>query len=382
MGIYCVFNYLRAQTGTPRGLTRDRHASRGEHRDREHRPGWSRIGPASTATAPGGYLPQRKPTLSFGLGASQGPAVPPLSRPPLPPRRRRTSCRCGPWRVPGPAVQRRISSNHLAPCLPERQPAHARLGHGPDFESFLEGRVLVCHTSFNRVAINRATERCTSTSIPCAWLDSARVARRTWLDFSCNGYGLESVAAALGINFKHHVAVENARATGEVMVRAMAHSGLTLSEWLIRATQPISLGKGHGIAREGSPDGPLAGEVVVFTGALALPRREAADLAAAAGCTVEESLNKRTTLLIVGDQDIRRLAGHEKSSKQRKAEQLIDKGQAVRILGEGDFRRLVPGALIAPPQGASAGRSPARVGELPSAPRGSAGLVAMPDRCV
>jgi DNA polymerase-3 subunit epsilon len=43
----------------------------------------------------------------------------------------------------------------------------------------------------------------------------------------------------------------------------------------------------------------------------------------------------------VGDQDIRVLAGQEKSSKQRKAEELRAKGQGIRILGESDFRVLL-----------------------------------------
>lgn len=52
-------------------------------------------------------------------------------------------------------------------------------------------------------------------------------------------------------------------------------------------------------------------------------------------------MKKTTTLLVVGDQDIQKLAGHEKSSKHRKAEQLIAEGQHIRILGESDFLRLV-----------------------------------------
>lgn len=72
-----------------------------------------------------------------------------------------------------------------------------------------------------------------------------------------------------------------------------------------------------------------------------MPRREAADLAAAAGCEVADSVSKSTTLLIVGDQDVRRTAGFDKSSKHRKAEALIEKGQLIRILRESDFQTLL-----------------------------------------
>jgi len=52
-------------------------------------------------------------------------------------------------------------------------------------------------------------------------------------------------------------------------------------------------------------------------------------------------VTKNTTLLVVGDQDISKLAGKNKSSKHLKAEQLISKGQLIRIIKESDFKKLV-----------------------------------------
>ncbi|MNF07088.1 DNA polymerase III subunit epsilon [compost metagenome] len=88
-------------------------------------------------------------------------------------------------------------------------------------------------------------------------------------------------------------------------------------------------------------DGILAGNVVVFTGALSIPRRDASEMAAKGGCEVGAGVTKQTTLLVVGDQDISRLAGKDKSSKHVKAEELIAKGQKIRILGESDFQALL-----------------------------------------
>jgi DNA polymerase-3 subunit epsilon len=114
-----------------------------------------------------------------------------------------------------------------------------------------------------------------------------------------------------------------------------------LDTWLKRVQQPIDPQADRELSREGNPDGELVGEVLVITGALSMPRREAADLAAAAGCRVDGGVTKHTTLLIVGDQDIRKLNGHEKSDKRRKAEERIQKGHPIRILGERDFERVV-----------------------------------------
>jgi DNA polymerase-3 subunit epsilon len=120
-------------------------------------------------------------------------------------------------------------------------------------------------------------------------------------------------------------------------LRAISDSGLSVEGWLDRVNRPMDLSTALPITRQGAPDGLLCGEVLVFTGALSVPRREAADAAASAGCEVACSVTKHTTLLVVGDQDIRMLAGHEKSTKHRKAEGLIARGQQIRIIGESDF---------------------------------------------
>jgi DNA polymerase-3 subunit epsilon len=46
-------------------------------------------------------------------------------------------------------------------------------------------------------------------------------------------------------------------------------------------------------------------------------------------------------VLVVGDQDVRKLAGHEKSAKHRKAEELIGAGHPIRIIRETDFKQLI-----------------------------------------
>lgn len=207
----------------------------------------------------------------------------------------------------------------------------------------LDGRIVVSHTHFDRVAIQQAARRYGLPLPSCTWLDSARVARRTWSHCSSRGYGLHDLSLFLGYSFLHHDALEDAKAAGNIMLAAIRDSGVPVGEWVTRVKGPIdphAVG-GKALTREGTPDGALAGEVLVFTGALSLPRREAADLAASIGCEVAKGVTKKTTLLVVGDQDVQRLAGHDKSSKHRKAEDLIATGQRIRILRETDFRELV-----------------------------------------
>jgi DNA polymerase-3 subunit epsilon len=207
-------------------------------------------------------------------------------------------------------------------------------------------QVVVTHTHFDRVAMHQASNRWATTPPNCSWLDSARVARRTWAECARSGYGLADVCKRIGYTFSHHNALEDAKASGHVMLAAMRESGLDLDAMLKRVLQPIDLSAGGSapIKRDGNPDGPLAGEVIVFTGALEIPRREAADLAASVGCEVAPGVTKKTTMLVVGDVDVQRLAGHERSSKHRKAEELASQGLPIRILRETDFRELVASA--------------------------------------
>lgn len=207
----------------------------------------------------------------------------------------------------------------------------------------LRGHTLVHHTHFDRVALARAAERHGHLGIDCRWLDSARVVRRAWPEVSLSGYGLAQIAKRCGVTFAHHDAREDARAAGEVLVAAVKHSGLALEDWFTRVNLPVDLdrAKRSSGALAGNPSGHMAGETVVFTGSLSVPRVDASERAAAAGCDVIRSVTKQTTILVVGDQDIQKVGATGKSEKHRKAEDAIAKGAALRIMGESDFLTLL-----------------------------------------
>jgi DNA polymerase III subunit epsilon len=211
---------------------------------------------------------------------------------------------------------------------------------------FVGDLVVASHTSFDRVAVERAHKRYGLTPPAWPWLDTACVARGAWSDrFGRSGYGLRAVAAFCGIEFLHHDALEDARAAALILLRAIDHTGCGIERWQRRAFPRIELrpdGRhGASIACDGNPDGPLAGEEIVFTGTLTMPRPEAAALAASFGCNVREGLTRHTTILVVGMQDLSKLRGYSKSTKHRKAEQLIAQGVPIDILSEEDFMALV-----------------------------------------
>lgn len=192
--------------------------------------------------------------------------------------------------------------------------------------------VVAHHSSFDKTAFNRAAERYNIGQLPCIWLDTVRVARAAWPELE--NHKLATLAAEFGIAFKHHDAAEDARAAGLVLTRAISETGIGLEGWIEKFQTLFSR---PSIAQEGAPNGHLNGECIAFTGALTIPRTEAASLAANAGCTVLENVTKKTTILVVGDQDLRLTNGKEKSSKHIRAEEYQRKGAPIRIVRESDF---------------------------------------------
>ena len=68
----------------------------------------------------------------------------------------------------------------------------------------LRGSVLVSHTSFDRVAFERAMTRYVLEQLQVTWLDSAKIVQRAWPErYGRRGYGLRNVATDLDISFAH-----------------------------------------------------------------------------------------------------------------------------------------------------------------------------------
>ena len=213
-----------------------------------------------------------------------------------------------------------------------------------ELASRLQGSVVVSHTSFDRVALERARVLYSLAQLHATWLDSAKIVRRAWpATFGRSGYSLRNVASELGIGFRHHDALEDARAAAEIVIQICADTDTDIEDWLRRVELPIFPRASGSVSerREGKVEGPLFGETILFTGTLGIVRRHAADMAAEAGCDVARSLTKRVTILVVGTQDRRRLRGYDKSTKHRDAEAAISTGREIQILSEQDFLELM-----------------------------------------
>jgi DNA polymerase-3 subunit epsilon len=116
-------------------------------------------------------------------------------------------------------------------------PSYAQINE--HMNAILDGQICATHTHFDRSAIHQS---CSKNNVPapdCSWLDTARVARRTWENVAHKGYGLAPLAEMLGIEFRHHDALEDAKTAGQILIAAISKSGLNPGDWLSRVKQPI-----------------------------------------------------------------------------------------------------------------------------------------------
>ena len=99
-----------------------------------------------------------------------------------------------------------------------------------ELERHLGRSVTVGHSSFDRQALNQTAEKYNLPMFPVAWLDSIVIARDAWPGLP--NYKLKQLAEMLRIDFRHHDALEDARAAAEVVLRACSATGRSIDSWL------------------------------------------------------------------------------------------------------------------------------------------------------
>ena len=106
----------------------------------------------------------------------------------------------------------------------------------------LDGKIVISHSQFDRVALEQAFDRQSIPRLRCDWLDSVMVARRAWEGFSKRGFGLENLCRILGYRYQRHDALGDAKAAGVVVLAAIEQTGIGLERWLQQVELPIEDG--------------------------------------------------------------------------------------------------------------------------------------------
>ena len=217
------------------------------------------------------------------------------------------------------------------------------------------------------------------TQIAAAW-KAYRVEPPRW-EYACSlaasrragvklaNYRLPTVASFLDVPaFDHHDALADARASAEIFLRLARRASLSGSLAEVFAGMGFQLGyldgyRPHPVMTvskavsaapkksrwaatatpdvipepnaDADPQGPLFGQVVVLSGEFTpYDKGELWSLMAATGAQVAKNVTKKTTVLIVG-------AWQSKTSKHKRAEELIAAGQAIELWEASTLYRLI-----------------------------------------
>ncbi len=236
--------------------------------------------------------------------------------------------------------------------------------------AFLIDRVVLAHNASFDMSVLRSTLAAYGIPFPEMTYSCTRIiAQRSWPGLL--SYGLQPVAMKLGIEFQHHKVQDDAIACAKVAIHACERAGVNSIEAL--ATQleiengrifPVDgympmYGGCLGRTRNGRINvaelvpttdtfdrtHPFYGRIFVFTGELeSMSRKDAMQAVVDAGGHCGNGMTKKTNVLVVGEQDLSKLASaHTKSGKMLRAEEMVADGADLEIVSELEFLRTLIG---------------------------------------
>lgn len=170
-------------------------------------------------------------------------------------------------------------------------------------------------------------------------------------------YRLPIVCDELGISLlDHHHAATDANAAALIALELARRQQASSLEELASGVQVrlghvyggnwhgcvgTSFGETPGTNPDADPQHPFYGQVMVFTGGLTMRREDAWAAVASLGATPEKGVNKRTTILVVGDGFTGNSVEEFHTGKAVKAVHWQAKGHTIEVLTEGDFLEML-----------------------------------------
>lgn len=176
----------------------------------------------------------------------------------------------------------------------------------------------------------------------------------------CLSYRLDAISKFLNIKLEHHRALSDANACAEIAIKlfndkSITNFGQIKDAFKIRTGELIDGGykpslkmrKGYKISdleyeENIQPENPFFEKHIVFTGTLtSMTRKEAQVKVLEIGGKCSSGVNNSTNFLIVGEQDYSKFGEGHKSTKMKKAEKLLSKGQEIELLSENQFIEMI-----------------------------------------
>lgn len=224
---------------------------------------------------------------------------------------------------------------------------------------FVGENVVVSYTNFDERSLYQCLVNADLPIPRWQWVDASLMVRQTCSKFADNGFNLKNVCDVWGYKFQHHNALEDAKACGFIACTVLRENSQKITDWLddeyieptiptkqtqvyFNTTKDLSSLPEKITTQKGDIHGKFFGQCICFTGFFQLSRTELAELAVQNGFEVKVGVSKKVHYLIVGVQDESLLVvGESKSTKHRKAEELIAKGHGIQIATEQQFLELI-----------------------------------------
>jgi DNA polymerase-3 subunit epsilon len=249
-----------------------------------------------------------------------------------------------------------IELHGITPAMVQNEPSFAeRL---PEILEYARGLPLIAHNAAFDIGVIR--DACDESEIEWPTLTYACTLVLSRRSYDLLSYSLPWAAQAAGFpTGQHHEPEADALAAAHILLAIAAARSASDLVSLLDSTYCVL---GHlspdgwngcthsstgepipGASPDANPAHPFYGHEMVFTGALSsMVRARAWELVAACGGQPADGVTKSTNILVIGYQDARKLRpGEELSAKARKAAALRKKGQAIELLGEVDFVRML-----------------------------------------
>lgn len=226
-----------------------------------------------------------------------------------------------------------------------------------DFIDFIKGDVLVAHFSaFDMYGLKDSFLKYDLVIPENEYFCSYKTAKML---YQLPSYRLIDVASHFDIPVNnHHNALDDALTCANITIRMSQEHNLLETFSNNKYTFGNFKSKGFTKKKDSSSKLPIEiidnpeladkehtfyGSYMCFTGALqSYTRREIAQKVSDIGATFEKNVTKKTNYLVVGNlENLEFTHGYSKSSKMKKAEQLSGEGQAIEVLSEMDFMKLL-----------------------------------------
>lgn len=227
-----------------------------------------------------------------------------------------------------------------------------------EIRELLEGKFLVAHNAQFDMSVLRAVLDQYNLPYPMlAYNCTVNISKKTW---ALPRYKLNIVSDYLGIELDHHHALDDARASAEILLKAAEELRATNVKELVDKTnttngmmfdtsyEPAKLNKRRQAKKqaesfvaatsEHDTNHPFYHTSIVFTGKLdRMKREEAIKRIVDLGGKWQRNVEASTNYLIVGNATFRNYKNGVKNSQLERAETLLAQGHSIEVISEADF---------------------------------------------